>query len=129
MSADAQFYCSEAPVGRFRNILINNGIQKKLFQQVIDILSEKGLILKRGTIVDSTLIAAPSASKNKEKKRDPEAHSVKKGNQWHFDYKVHIRVDKDNRLVYHVEATVTNVHDASRNFNSITTKFLHNIKF
>ena len=64
-----------------------------------------GLILKKGTIVDSTIIAAPSSTKNKEKKRDPEAHQVKKGNTWHFGYKAHIGVDKDSGLVHTVEAT------------------------
>ena len=87
-------------IGRFRNILIENGIQEKLFHQVIDILSEKHLILKRGTIVDSTIIAAPSSTKNKDKKRDKDAHSVKKGNEWHFGYKAHIGVDKDTGLVH-----------------------------
>ncbi len=69
-------------IGNFRKILIENQIQEKIFHQVIDILSQKGLILKRGTIVDSTLISALSSTKNKEKKRDPDAHSVKKGSQW-----------------------------------------------
>lgn len=100
-------------IGRFRNILVENGLQEKLFHQVIDILSEKGLILKRGTIVDSTLIAAPSSTKNKEKKRDKDAHSVKKGNQWHFGYKAHIGVDSDTGLVHHVKATAANVHDVN----------------
>ena len=100
-------------IGRFRNILVENGLQEKLFHQVIDILSEKGLILKRGTIVDSTLIAAPSSTKNKDKKRDKDAHSVKKGNQWHFGYKAHIGVDSDTGLVHHVKATAANVHDVN----------------
>lgn len=65
-------------IGRFRNILVKNGIQEKLFLQVVEILSSKGLILKKGTIVDSTIIVAPSSTKNKEKKRDKDAHSVKK---------------------------------------------------
>ena len=72
-----------------------------------------GLILKKGTIVDSTIIAAPSSTKNKEKKRDPEAHQVKKGNTWHFGYKAHIGVDKDSGLVHTVEATASNVHDVT----------------
>lgn len=65
-------------IGRFRNILENNGIQEKLFAEVVKILSDKGLILKKGTIVDSTLIAVPSSTKNDEKKRDSDARSVKK---------------------------------------------------
>jgi len=72
-----------------------------------------GLILKKGTIADSTIIAAPSSTKNEEKKRDPEAHQVKKGNTWHFGYKAHIGVDKDSGLVHTVEATASNVHDVT----------------
>ena len=98
-------------IGRFRNILIQNGLQEKLFQQVVDLLKQRKLILKKGTIVDSTLIAAPSSTKNREKKRDPEAHSVKKGNAWHFGYKAHVGADKDTGLVHHVEVTSANVHD------------------
>lgn len=62
-------------------------------------------MLKKGTIVDSTLIAAPSSTKNKEKQRDPEAHSVKNGNKWYFSYKEHIGVDADSGLVHTVETT------------------------
>ncbi len=67
--------------------------------------------MKKGTIVDSTLIAAPSSTKNADRKRDPDAHSVKKGNQWYFGYKAHIGVDKDTGLIHHVKATAANVHD------------------
>ena len=74
-------------LGRFRNLLIKNGLQEKLFSQVVAALMERGLILKKGTIVDSTIISAPSSTKNKEKKRDPDAHQVKKGNTWHFGYR------------------------------------------
>ncbi len=80
-------------IGRFRNILVKNGLQEKLFLQVVNLLTERGLILKKGTIVDSTLIAAPPSIKNREKKRDPDAHSVKKGNTWHFGYKAHVGVE------------------------------------
>ena len=65
-------------LGRFRNILIRNGIQQELFAQVVELLMQRGLILKRGTIVDSTFIEAPSSTKNEKKERDPEAHSAKK---------------------------------------------------
>lgn len=107
-------------IGRFRNILEENKIQEKLFCEVSDILIQNGLILKRGTIVDSTLIAAPSSTKNAEKKRDPEAHSVKKGNKWHFGYKAHIGVDKDTGLVHTVKATSANEHDVT-----VTSQLLH----
>ena len=63
--------------------------------------------------MDSTLIAAPSSTKNKEKQRDPEAHSVKKGNQWYFGYKEHIGVDADSGLVHTVETRAANVHDSN----------------
>lgn len=100
-------------LGRFRNLLIRNEMQEKLFAQVVSLLTDKGLILKKGTIVDSTLIAAPSSTKNREKKRDPDAHSVKKGNQWYFGYKAHIGVDKDTGLAHTVKATGANVHDVT----------------
>jgi len=100
-------------LGRFRNLLIRNGIQEKLFAQVTELLRERGLLLKKGTIVDSTLISAPSSTKNKEKKRDPEAHSTKKGNTWHFGYKAHIGVDKDTGLVHTLRVTAANVHDVT----------------
>lgn len=100
-------------LGRFRNLLIKHGLQEKLFAQVVDLLKERGFLLKKGSIVDSTLISAPSSTKNREKKRDPEAHSVKKGNTWHFGYKAHVGVDKDSGLVHTVKATSANVHDVT----------------
>ena len=74
---------------------------------------EKELILKKGTIVDSTIIEAPSSTKNKGKERDPDAHQVKKGNTWHFGYKAHIGVDQDSGLVHSVEVTSANTHDVT----------------
>lgn len=100
-------------LGRFRNLLIKNGLQEKLFAQVVRLLTERGLILKKGTIVDSTIISAPSSTKNKDKQRDPDAHQVKKGNTWHFGYKAHIGVDKDSGLVHTVEVTGANIHDVT----------------
>ena len=100
-------------IGRFRNILVKNGLQEKLFLQVVNLLTERGLILKKGTIVDSTLIAAPPSVKNREKKRDPDARSVKKGNIWHFGYKAHVGVDQNTGLVHHVKVTSANIHDVT----------------
>ena len=100
-------------LGRFRNLLIQNGLQEKLFAQVVELLIARGLILKKGTIVDSTFIEAPSSTKNREKKRDPEAHSAKKGNVWHFGYKAHVGVDRDSGLVHTVKVTSANVHDVT----------------
>ncbi|MDE5600659.1 MAG: transposase, partial [Oscillospiraceae bacterium] len=71
------------------------------------------MILKRGKIVDSTIIVATSSIKNKDKKRDPQAHSVKKGNRWHFGYKAHIGVDSKTGLVHTVKVTAANVHDVT----------------
>ena len=100
-------------IGRFRALLVEHGLQEKLFKQVVDLLCAQGLILKKGTIVDSTIIAAPSSTKNREGKRDPEACQTKKGNEWHFGYKAHIGVDKETGLVHHVEVTSANVHDVT----------------
>lgn len=100
-------------IGRFRALLVKHGLQEKLFAQVVGLLEAKGLILKKGTIVDSTIIAAPSSTKNREKKRDKDAHQTKKGNAWHFGYKAHIGVDKASGLVHHVETTAANVHDVT----------------
>ena len=100
-------------IGRFRNILTENGLQEKIFARVVEILTERKLILKKGTIVDSTFIESPSSTKNKEKKRDPEARSGKKGNTWHFGYKAHIGVDEEKGLVHTIKATPTNEHDVT----------------
>ena len=98
-------------LGRFRNLLIRNGIQEKLFAQVAGLLQERGLLLKKGTIVDSMLISAPTSTKNREKKRDTEAHSTKKGNTRHFGYKANVGVDRDIGLVHTLKVTAANVHD------------------
>ena len=100
-------------IGRFRNLLVRSGLRERLFAQVVELLTERGLILKKGTIVDSTIIAAPSSTKNREKKRDPDACQSKKGNTWHFGYKAHIGVDKDSGLAHHVEVTAANEHDVT----------------
>lgn len=100
-------------IGRFRALLVEHGLQEKLFGQVVQLLSDRGLILKKGTIVDSTIMAAPPSTKNSEHQRDPEAHQTKKGNAWHFGYKAHIGVDKKTGLAHHVEVTGANVHDVT----------------
>ena len=119
--AFTEFCCINSPdevpdgdtIGRFRNMLNKHGLQQTIFETVVDLLLQCGLILKKGTIVDSTFIEAPSSTKNKEKKRDPEAHSAKKGNTWHFGYKMHIGVDRDSGLVHHVKTTSANEHDVT----------------
>ena len=109
-------------IGRFRNLLTKNGLQEALFNDVVRMLEGEGLILQRGTIVDSTLIAAPSSTKNRDKARDPEAHQSKKGNQWHFGYKVHIGVDEDTGLVHTLETTAGNVSDVAMTSKLVTGK-------
>lgn len=98
---------------RFRNILTENKLQEKLFAQVVKMLEKQGLILKKGTIVDSTIISSPSSTKNIDKKRDPDAKSTKKGSNWHFGYKAHIGVDKNTGLVHTLKTTSANVHDVT----------------
>ena len=107
-------------LGRFRNLLVKNSLQEKLFSQVVHLLMERGLILKKGTIVDSTIISAPSSTKNKDKQRDPDAHQVKKGNTWHFGYKAHVGVDKDSGIVHTVKVTAANQHDVSMTSELLT---------
>lgn len=98
-------------LGRFHNLLLKNRLQEKLFGQVAGLLAERGLILKKGTIVDSTFIEVPSSTKNQKKERDPEAHSARKGNTWHFGYKAHIGADAKSGLVHTLEVTAANTHD------------------
>jgi IS5 family transposase len=100
-------------IGRFRGLLVEHGLQERMFAQVVSLLEERGYILKKGTIVDSTIISAPPSTKNKERKRDPEAHQTKKGNTWYFGYKAHVGVDQKSGLVHHVEVTAANVHDVT----------------
>lgn len=100
-------------LGRFRNLLMKNDLQERLFAQVVELLAQRGLILKKGTIVDSTFIESPTSTRNKKKERDPEAHSAKKGNTWHFGYKAHIGVDSQSGLVHTVKVTAANTHDVT----------------
>lgn len=100
-------------IGRFRALLTKHNLQEKIFKEVVNQLEKRGLILKKGTIVDSTFIEAPSSTKNQKKERDPEAHSAKKGNTWHFGYKAHIGVDEENGLIHTVKTTAANEHDVT----------------
>ncbi|MFX8219189.1 transposase, partial [Acinetobacter baumannii] len=77
-------------------------------------LAQQGLMLRTGTVVDATIIAAPSSTKNKDGERDPEMHQTKKGNQWHFGMKAHIGADADSGLVHSVIGTAANVNDVTQ---------------
>ena len=86
-------------------------LAEQILKTVTDLLERKKLLLRTGTIVDATLIAAPSSTKNSTKSRDPEMHQTKKGNQWYFGMKAHIGVDADSGLVHTVRGTSANVND------------------
>jgi IS5 family transposase len=101
----------ESTILRFRHRLEKHKLAEQILETVNQILRERGLLLKAGTAVDATLIAAPTSTKNKDKKRDPEMHSSKKGNQWYFGMKAHIGVDADSGLVHTVRGTSGNVSD------------------
>ena len=99
----------ESTILRFRHRLEKHKLAEQILATVNDLLAAQGLLLKAGTAVDATLIAAPSSTKNKDKKRDPEMHSSQKGNEWHFGMKAHIGVDADSGLVHTVTGTSGNV--------------------
>jgi transposase, IS5 family len=101
----------ETTILAFRHLLEKHNLGEQIFKKVKAHLKERGMAMKQGTIIDATLIAAPSSTKNKAGERDPEMHQTKKGNQWYFGMKVHIGVDKDSGLIHSVETTAANVHD------------------
>jgi transposase, IS5 family len=104
----------ESTILRFRHLLEKHQLSLQLLATVNATLTAKGLLLKSGTVVDATLIAAPSSTKNSSGERDPEMHQTKKGNQWHFGMKAHIGVDADSGLVHTVVGTAANVNDVTQ---------------
>ena len=98
----------------FRHLLETHDLTKAMLVEVNIMLMERGLLMTQGTLVDATLIAAPSSTKNKAHARDPEMHQTKKGNQWHFGLKAHIGVDKESGLVHTLTTTAANVSDISQ---------------
>jgi IS5 family transposase len=103
----------ESTILRFRHRLEKHKLAEQVLATVNLLLEQRGLLLKAGTAVDATLIAAPSSTKNKDKARDPEMHSSQKGNEWHFGMKAHIGVDADSGLVHTVRGTSGNVADVT----------------
>lgn len=95
----------------FRHLLEEYKLQKRFFAVVKEQLQTKGFLMKEGTIVDATIIAAPSSTKNTAQKRDPEMSQTKKGNQWYFGMKAHIGVDSESGLIHSVETTTAKAHD------------------
>jgi IS5 family transposase len=107
----------ETTILRFRHLLEKHQIAPQILATVNSLLAMQGLFLKQGTAIDATLIPAPVSTKNKDKARDPEMHSSKKGNQWHFGMKAHIGIDTDSGLVHTVTATSGNAHDVTQAAN------------
>jgi IS5 family transposase len=99
---------------KFRRLLEVHRLTERIFAAINVHLAAKGLMLKEGTVVDATIIAAPSSTKNREGERDPEMHQTKKGNQWYFGMKAHIGVDADSGLTHTVVTTAANVSDVTR---------------
>lgn len=105
---------------KFRRRLETHDLCQGLFTAINADLTARGLLLREGTLVDATLIAAPPSTKNKEKQRDPEMHQTRKGNQWYFGMKAHIGADRDSKLVHTVVVTAANVADITK-----TAELLH----
>lgn len=104
----------ETTILHFRHLLESHDLGRKLLLEINKHLASKGCSLREGTIVDATLISAPSSTKNKENQRDPEMHQTKKGNQWYFGMKLHIGVDADTGLVHSAAGTSANAHDITK---------------
>ena len=101
----------ETTILNFRHLLERHGLGQVLFESIKEHLSEAGLMLKEGTIVDASIIEAPSSTKNRKRERDPEMKQTRKGNQWRFGMKLHVGVDDQNGLVHSLATTSAKVHD------------------
>ena len=102
----------ETTICKFRHLMEKHNLGDHLFHLVNQYLKENGLKVSRGTIVDASIISAPSSTKNKKKERDPDMHQTRKGKQWYFGMKAHIGVDSLTKLIHSVVATPANVHDS-----------------
>jgi IS5 family transposase len=110
---DADVIPDETSILNFRRLLEKHRLTERLFAEVNAHLAERGLFVGKGTIVDATIIDAPSSTKNEKKERDPEMHQTKKGKQWYFGMKVHVGTDADSGLVHTVKGTAANVADVN----------------
>jgi transposase, IS5 family len=110
----------ETTILNFRHLLERHGLGEKLFKKINNHLDNHGLVLREGSIVDATIISAPSSTKNSQGSRDPEMHQVKKGNEWHFGMKLHIGVDDTLGLIHSIQTTPANSHDVT-----VADKLLH----
>jgi IS5 family transposase len=109
----------ESTILRFRHLLEQHQLTERIFAEIRSLLEEKRLLLKSGTIVDATIIAAPPSTKNSQGARDPEMHQTKKGKDWHFGMKAHIGTDPHG-IVHSLSTTAANVHDSTQ-----MSKLLH----
>ena len=98
----------------FRHLLEQHQLARQLFKTISRWLAEAGVMMTQGTLVDATIIEAPSSTKNKEQQRDPEMHQTKKGNQWHFGMKAHIGVDAKSGSTHSLVTTAANEHDLNQ---------------
>ena len=104
---------AETTILNFRHLLEKHGLGQGLLEEINAHLEAQGLRFREGTIVDASIIEAPSSTKNRARERDPEMHQTKKGNQWHFGMKAHIGVDCETGIVHSMTATAANVHDVT----------------
>ena len=107
----------QATILNFRHLLESQNLGEGLFEQINAHLESQGLRLREGTIVDASIIEAPSSTKNRAGGRDPEMHQTRKRNEWHFGMKVHVGVDADTSIVHSMSATAANVHDVTEAHN------------
>ena len=110
----------ESTILNFRHPLERHNLAAQILAQINALLADRGLLLRQGTMVDATLIAAPPSTKNRDNKRDPEMSSTKKGDQWHFGMKAHIGADTAHGLVHTVVDTAAKVPDVT-----VTDELLH----
>lgn len=101
----------ETTICKFRHLLERNKLGKRLLKAVNEYLRENGIRISNGTIVDATIIGAPSSTKNRDGKRDPEMHQTAKGQQWYFGMKAHVGVDSKTKLIHTILASAANVAD------------------
>ena len=107
----------ETTILNFRHLLEKHGLGQGLLEEIDAQLEAQGLRFREGTIVDASIIEAPSSTKNRARERDPEMHQTKKGNQWHFGMKAHIGVDCETGIVHSMTATAANFHDVTEAHN------------
>lgn len=104
----------ETTLCKFRHLLEENGLNKLFFDAINRVMVQTGHMMKGGTVVDATIISAPSSTKNADKARDPEMHQTKKGNEWKFGMKCHIGVDAGSGFVHTIAVTGANEHDITQ---------------